>query len=686
MKIYIYYVFADPIPVDLVKAQGTINLDDMVSTEKIFTSTQNGHVINSIANENPVGCSQSKSTDNMESLTSNLNNEVLIGYKLAGEKQSNGVSMATNNVTVHGKTKDVVAINKQGGCSEKSEEHAISVMSITNKTSRNKDLQNRGICEENEQNFFTATEEKLANRQSDENVKLLNKTESTEDKNKLVRNKPKKHTTGNFWTQLIMERNDDEEFVQEFHANQNEDDIFDISLELAKESQRIKEEKIEPLKRRVAKRRSENQQERDCDTKSEELPKTKAVSSRVQTINDMKIRIPSLKETVGLKTLENPHNYKTAVESCQQYTDELSQQVKQLNISDINQIKSINFASTLSYDQDLLQKVEEILAFSSLHVEMKPKTDDTSFKIDENIAADENERTSSRQKKKAVRNKRKQSQRAKKTNLSIQKQEEINIPPDTKIESCSINSVQYEDYSYLEDNVKEYDKCDHKVKPKQKSQTSHERKNVPKNKMETKLTQQFDRQDEKYSQKFKSNKKHYHSESSESLDSSESSYDSEFQNTRNQSRDDKLRNSYNYECPESTNHQEKQTYSYNQQPKKHRQKQSHKYNPENVWHRTVDENSDDDSECYTNPWNFYRQHQPYPYNYQHNPFLNMHEYPFMNAYNPYSFYNVWQNPPYFQMPHQQIGLQYQTLYKNLEMQQKYIKMMLKRYRKMMQRD
>jgi hypothetical protein len=38
----------------------------------------------------------------------------------------------------------------------------------------------------------------------------------------------------------------------------------------------------------------------------------------------------------------------------------------------------------------------------------------------------------------------------------------------------------------------------------------------------------------------------------------------------------------------------------------------------------------------------------------------MHEYPFMNAYNPYSFYNVWQNPPYFQMPHQQIGLQYQT--------------------------
>jgi hypothetical protein len=59
----------------------------------------------------------------------------------------------------------VVAINKQGGCSEKSEEHAISVMSITNKTSRNKDLQNRGICEENEQNFFTATEEKLANRQ-----------------------------------------------------------------------------------------------------------------------------------------------------------------------------------------------------------------------------------------------------------------------------------------------------------------------------------------------------------------------------------------------------------------------------------------------------------------------------------------------------------------------------------------
>jgi vacuolar-type H+-ATPase subunit I/STV1 len=71
----------------------------------------------------------------------------------------------------------------------------------------------------------------------------------------------------------------------------------------------------------------------------------------------------------------------------------------------------------LSYDQDLLQKVEEILAFSSLHVEMKPKTDDTSFKIDENIAADENERTSSRQKKKAVRNKRKQSQRAKKTNL-----------------------------------------------------------------------------------------------------------------------------------------------------------------------------------------------------------------------------------------------------------------------------
>jgi hypothetical protein len=71
--------------------------------------------------------------------------------------------------------------------------------------------------------------------------------------------------------------------VQEFHANQNEDDIFDISLELAKESQRIKEEKIEPLKCRVAKRRNENQQERDCDTKSEELPKTKAVSSRVQT-------------------------------------------------------------------------------------------------------------------------------------------------------------------------------------------------------------------------------------------------------------------------------------------------------------------------------------------------------------------------------------------------------------------
>jgi hypothetical protein len=47
----------------------------------------------------------------------------------------------------------------------------------------------------------------------------------------------------------------------------------------------------------------------------------------------------------------------------------------------------------LSYDEDLLQKVEEILAFSPLHVEMKPKTDDTSFKIDENIAADENERT-----------------------------------------------------------------------------------------------------------------------------------------------------------------------------------------------------------------------------------------------------------------------------------------------------
>jgi hypothetical protein len=39
-----------------------------------------------------------------------------------------------------------------------------------------------------------------------------------------------------------------------------------------------------------------------------------------------------------------------------------------------------------------------------------------------------------------------------------------------------------------------------------------------------------------------------------------------------------------------------------------------------------------------------------------------------------------------EMPHQQIGLQYQTLYKNLEMQQKYIKMMLKSYRKMMQRD
>lgn len=656
----------------------------MVSTEKIFTSTQNGHVINSIANENPVGCSQSKSTDNMESLTSNLNSDALTGCKLAGEIQSNGVSMATNNITVHGKTK---TINKQGGYSEKSEEHAISVTSITNKTNRNKDLQNKGICEENEQSFFTATEQKLANKQSDENVKLLKKSDSTEDKNKQVKNKPKKHTTGNFWTQLIMERNEEEGVVEEFNASQTEDDIFDISLELAMESQRIKEEKSEPLKRKIATRRTENEQNRDCDTKSEELAKTKAVSSRVQKINDTKIKIPSLKETVGLKTLENPHNYKTAVESCQQYTDDLSQQVKQLNISDINQIKSINFSSTLSYDQDLLQKVEEILALSPLHVEMKPKTDDTPFKIDENIAGNENEGTSSRQKKKVVRNKRKQSQRAKKTNLSIQKQEEINISPDPQIER-PINSVQYEDYSYLEDNVKEYDKCDHKVKPKQKSQTSHERKNVPKNKTETKLNQQIDHQDAKNSQKYKRNNGHHHSESSESLDTSESSDDSEFQNTRYKSRDDRLSNSYNYGYPESTNRREKQTYSYHQQRKTHRKKQSLNYNPENVWHRNVDENSDDDSEYYTNPWNFYRQHQsyPHPYNYQHNPFLNMHQYPVMNAYNPYSFYNVWQNASYLQMQHQQIGLQYQTLYKNLEMQQKYIKTMLKSYRKMMQRD
>ncbi|VDI43509.1 ATP-dependent RNA helicase DDX20 [Mytilus galloprovincialis] len=719
----------DPIPVDLVKAQGTINLDDMVSTEKILTVKDNCYVTFPVKHKDKNSKNDKLEENDQETIKINARNSSASFTKLKEDKSD-------KNIVSSRKEKDILL----NGVSDQSDKAHIG-----------------DIC--SAENSSKSVISSIADK------KILTREETREEKNikeeaKQTKNNKKKHTSASFWTQLIEERNDDEDFVREFHASQVEDDIFDIStpdideielIEKKLEKVKVNDEKAEPMKRKTAKRRNENEEKKDAVTPFSEviMPTNESVVD-IQSFTDLEIKIPSLKEVIGLKKLQNPHTYQTAVDSCKAHkstANSLSEKVAKISISeDTNQCRFNNICRALNYDEGLLQKVNKILTMSHLKFDQKSVQTYEKIKSDKTTAAaanheeeKSNKKGEGRQTIQAKRNNKKQSNNLPNPKISFQSKDSADIPPVQSSEIHSVGNCVEQKASELKDfklkgnnqrpnDVKVGIYSDIKEKDEKEGDTSNKR---------TKQKETLERVSKGYNsgnlkkstKEDKSNNKEvgekpyncYRSEpwqevkrdlsESECPESSESSDDSEEEESQN--------HKHTHDFGQTGSRKAKQS---------HYKKSSYDFE-DDCASSSEDDSSGSENDLNQNPWasfmksystNFpshfpktsgyhqnpyasmynypfmnmqqmpYMNMQQYPFmnmqqnpfmNMQQNPFMNLHQNPYMSAYNPYLYHN-----PYFQMTQSQTHHNYQKMLKNLQLQQKYVKMMLKKHKKIMSKN
>ncbi|XP_052081790.1 ATP-dependent RNA helicase DDX54-like [Mytilus californianus] len=736
----------DPIPVDLVKAQGMINLDDMVSTEKILTIKDNCYVTFPVKNKE----------ENKQSKRKNSYD----GTDIQSEQVSDDKHKNSNNDKLEENDLESIQINARNSSasftilkSDKSDGHIVS-------SRKEKDILLNGVSDQSDKaqigDISSAENSSQSVISSIADKKIPTKEGSNEEKTikgetMQTKKNQRKHTSASFWTQLIEERNDDEEFVREFHASQVEDDIFDIStadiddvelIEKKLEKVKVDNEKAEPMKRKTAKRRNVNEEKKGAVTSpSEVIVPTNEIVADVQSLKDLEIKIPSLKEVIGLKKLQNPHTYQTAVESCKVHNstaNSLSEQVGKICLSeDKNQCRINNMCRALTYDKDLLQKVNKILAMSHLKFTKKSVQTSEEFKSDEkpasaanHIEEKSNKKGEVRQTIQAKRNNKKQSNLSPNPKISFQSKDNADITFVQNSEIYSVGNHVEQKASELKDlklrgnnqrpkDVKVCIHSDSKEKDVQEADTFYKRANQKEtlDKVGTDYNsanwKKSTKEDKSYNKEPGSKPYQcYRSEpwqevkrdlsESECPDSSESSEDLEEE-------------SQNYKHP----HDYGQTGS-RKGKQSHYKKSSYDFE-DNCASSSEDESSEisgSDSDLNQNPWasfmksystNFpshfpntsgYHQNpyasmynypymnmqqmpyvnmQQYPFmNMQQNPFMNVHQNPYMSAYNPYLYHN-----PYFQMTQSQTHHNYQKMLKNLQLQQKYVSLMLKRHKKMM---
>ncbi|CAG2195176.1 DDX20 [Mytilus edulis] len=556
--------------------------------------------------------------------------------------------------------------------------------------------------------------------------KILTKEGAREEKNikeeaKQTKNTKKKHTSASFWTQLIEERNDDEDFVREFHASQVEDDIFDIStpdideielIEKKLEKVKVNDEKAEPMKRKTAKRRNENEEKKGAVTQSSEVVKsTNENVADVQSFTDLEIKIPSLKEVIGLKKLQNPHTYQTAVDSCKAHkstANSLSEKVAKISISeDTNQCRINNICRALNYDEGLLQKTCE-----------KIKSDKTTAAAANHEEEKSNKKGEGRQTIQAKRNNKKQSNNLPNPKISFQSKDSADIPPVQSSEIHSVGNCVEQKASELKDfKLKEIIKDRKTSKTKQKE--TLERVSKDYNSGNLKKSTKEDKSNNKEvgekpyncyrSEPWQEVKRDLsESECPESSESSDDSEEEESQNhkhphdfgqtgSRNAKQSHYKKSSYDFEddCASSTEDDSSGSENdLNQNPWASFMK-SYSTNFPSHFPKTSGYHQNPYASMYNYPFmNMqqmpYMNMQQYPFmnmqqnpfmNMQQNPFMNLHQNPYMSAYNPYLYHN-----PYFQMTQSQTHHNYQKMLKNLQLQQKYVKMMLKKHKKIMSKN
>lgn len=678
----------DPIPSDLVKTQGTINLDDMVSTEKIFTLKENGHTVDSLTSQNDE--TKHLSRKNFESIkikndqlnvtiASELKNSITNDVKGANDKPI-VLNRLLNLGNDKEKTDSSEKSKEQTDSYEKSKEdiNGVEKLSFDAGSMQNISNEKRGLgrnLNKNHQNGLIVDKPVCIEDNSAALQKLkINDAGQTKE----VKSKPKKHATANFWTQLILERNDDKEFVQEFQDSQREEDIFDISLQIAKDlqfsakkSEKFRDSDSGPQQRRKTARRR-NEQKQNTELVSDEIPKTVPISE--QKSSEIKLKIPSLTETVGFKRLENTHTYKSAVNSCQTFSEKTI-------LSEVDANVAIYLGKALGYDQDLFKKIKEVLAFVPLQTQVKADLKIQNLNASLHCPTDNVQIESGRQTIKAIRNRQKPSAINRKSNLSVEKQLKIDIPPNHYVEKQTISSTQPLNHSYLVENGGEFNlnqREDKEVKSIHGSVNQRQNNDHILKKTERKKAPFIKDMSCCYDIESKSSSK------SDTLVSGETSTNLDDQDARNH------RQSNHY-----TKYSENENYI---DPKFEYPKQRNGRKTQTCNFRKGDfsdgsESEESDNKCQGNPWHFnwkdyhkaFTHNQfSYPYSYLHNPYMYMQPYPYMNCCNPYLWYNPCWNV--CSMPYQQLGLPYESLYKNLEMQQKYIKMMLKSYKKMIQKE
>ncbi|XP_071125619.1 probable ATP-dependent RNA helicase DDX20 [Mytilus edulis] len=745
----------DPIPVDLVKAQGTINLDDMVSTEKILTVKDNCYVTFPVKNKEEY--KQSEQTNSVDRTD------------VQSEQASDDKHKNSKNDKLEENDQESIKINARNSSAsftklkeDKSDKNIVS-------SRKEKDILLNGVSDQSDKGHIgdicsaENSSKSVISSIADEKIQTKEgsrREENIKEEAKQTKNNKKKHTSASFWTQLIEERNDDEDFVREFHASQVEDDIFDIStpdideielIEKKLEKVKVNDEKAEPMKRKTAKRRNENEEKKGAVTQSSEVVKsTNENVADIQSFTDLEIKIPSLKEVIGLKKLQNPHTYQTAVDSCKAHkstANSLSEKVAKISISeDTNQCRINNICRALNYNEGLLQKVKKILTMSHLKFDQKSVQTCEKIESDKTTAAAANHEEEKSNKKgegrhtiQAKRNNKKQSNNLPNPKISFQSKDRADIPPVQSSEIHSVGNCVEQKASELKDfklkgnnqRLKDFKvgiHSDIKEKDEKEGDTSNKR---------TKQKETLERVSKDYnSGNLKKSTKEDKSNNKEVGEKPYKCYRSEpWQEVKHDLSES--------ECPESS---ESSDYSEEEESQNHKHphdfgqtgsrnvKQSHykkaSYDFEDdCASSTEDDSSGSENDLNQNPWasfmksystNFpshfpktsgyhqnpyasmynypfmnmqqmpYMNMQQYPFmNMQQNPFMNMQQNPFMNLHqNPYmSAYNPYlYHNPYFQMTQSQTHHNYQKMLKNLQLQQKYVKMMLKKHKKIMSKN
>ncbi|CAG2201465.1 DDX20 [Mytilus edulis] len=696
----------DPIPVDLVKAQGTINLDDMVSTEKILTVKDNCYVTFPVKNKEEY--KQSEQTNSVDRTD------------VQSEQASDDKHKNSKNDKLEENDQESIKINARNSSAsftklkeDKSDKNIVS-------SRKEKDILLNGVSDQSDKahigDICSAENSSKSVISSIADEKILTKEGSREEKNikeetKQTKNNKKKHTSASFWTQLIEERNDDEDFVREFHASQVEDDIFDIStpdideielIEKKLEKVKVNDEKAEPMKRKTAKRRNENEEKKGAVTQSSEVVKsTNENVADVQSFTDLEIKIPSLKEVIGLKKLQNPHTYQTAVDSCKAHkstANSLSEKVAKISISeDTNQCRINNICRALNYDEGLLQKVNKILTMSHLKFDQKSVQTCEKIKNSADIPPVQSSEIHSvgncvEQKASELKDFKLKGNNQRPKDVKVGIHSDIKEKDEKEADTSNKRTKQKET---LERVSKDYNSGNLKKSTKEDKSNNKEVGEKPYNCYRSEPWQEVKRDLSE-------------SECPESSESSDDSEEEESQNhkhphdfgqtgSRNAKQSHYKKSSYDFEddCASSTEDDSSGSENdLNQNPWASFMK-SYSTNFPSHFPKTSGYHQNPYASMYNYPFmNMqqmpYMNMQQYPFmnmqqnpfmNMQQNPFMNLHQNPYMSAYNPYLYHN-----PYFQMTQSQTHHNYQKMLKNLQLQQKYVKMMLKKHKKIMSKN